>query len=395
MIKTLLIDLDDTLLDTNMGEFLPAYFDRLANHLSDLAPRDRLIACLLEAVQAMNDNLDPTRTLKSVFDERFYPALGVTELDLQARVASFYTDEFPALRRLTRVRDEAPEFISQTRQADFELVLATNPLFPRSAITQRLAWSGVPAESSDFSLITSYETAHYTKPNPEYYAEILGKLGRPCSEAAMIGDNQEADLAPAVLLGMHAFHVTHTPNGSFPGGSLSEATIWLQADEAARPLDEGSPATPPQVLARLRGYLAALLGLTDGVLAGRWQKRPSTSEWSPVEIVCHLRDVELEVNHVRVEQILNQPGAFISAADPDQWAEPRRYLDQDPHEALARFTDARIETIARLASLDHQAWRLPARHALFGPTTLIELVSLAVDHDLVHLGQLRHALAAA
>jgi hypothetical protein len=43
--------------------------------------------------------------------------------------------------------------------------------------------------------------------------------------------------------------------------------------------------------------------------------------------------------------------------------------------------------------LDDDQWRLPARHALFGPTTLTELVSLATDHDLVHLSQLRSALA--
>jgi len=394
LIKTLLIDLDDTLLDTNMGEFLPAYFDRLASHLSDFAPRERLIACLLQAVHAMNDNLDPTRTLKSAFDEIFYPALGVTEADVHQRVITFYADEFPALRPLTRPRDEAPDFIRVAREAEYELVLATNPLFPRSAITQRLDWSGVPAQAADFDLVTSYENAHFTKPNPEYYAEILGKLGRPCAEAVMVGDNQEADLAPAVLLGMQAFHVTQTPDGRFPGGSLSAATTWLQQDDAADAYQEAAPVTPRQVLARLRGYLAALLGLIDGVPQDAWQKKPSTSEWSPVEIVCHLRDVELEVNHMRIKQILDQPSPFLSAADPDQWAGPRRYLAQDPQQALGRFIDARVETISRLTALDDEAWRLPARHALFGPTTLTELVSLATDHDLVHLSQLHDALAA-
>ena len=68
MIKTLLIDLDDTLLETNMDEFLPAYYDRLASFFSDVAPRERLITCLLQAVNTMNGNLDPTRTLKSAWD---------------------------------------------------------------------------------------------------------------------------------------------------------------------------------------------------------------------------------------------------------------------------------------------------------------------------------------
>jgi HAD superfamily hydrolase (TIGR01549 family) len=392
LIKTLLIDLDDTLLDTNMGEFLPAYFDRLADHLSDLAPREKLIASLLQAVRAMSTNLDPRRTLKATFDELFYPALGVTEQAVRPRIQQFYDEEFPKLRPLTRPRAEAPGFIVAARQADYELVLATNPLFPLPAITQRLSWSGVPAAADTFDLITSYETAHFTKPNPEYFAEILGMLGRPCPEAVMIGDNLEYDLLPALLLGMRAFHVTQTPNGTIPGGTLKAATDWLRANMRDDSL-EGPGATPRQVLARLRGYLGALLSLTGEMTPEIWHKKPSPSEWAPVEIACHLRDVELEVNHPRVQQLLAESSPFLSAADPDQWAGPRRYLDQDPHQALGKFVEARSETIARLASLDDDQWRLPARHALFGPTTLTELVSLATDHDLVHLSQLRSALA--
>lgn len=394
MIKSLLIDLDDTLLDSNLGTFLPAYYDKLAHHLADVAPRDRLIGCLIETVESLNDNLDPTRTLKDTFDTLFYPALGVTEAALKDRVDDFYISQFPTLRDLTHQRAEAAAFISAIRDSNFELVLATSPLFPRSAITQRLDWSGVPAKPDDFALITSYETAHFAKPNPEYFAEILGKLGRACAEAVMIGDNPETDLAPAALLGMQAFHVTPTANGSFPGGPLSAASAWLRKEKTGDDFGEERPATPRQVLARLRGYLAALLSMIDGMTAEDWGKSPSTSEWAPVEIVCHLRDVELEVNHVRVGQILTQPSPFLPAADPDQWAVPRRYIDQDPGEAASQFSQARMQTIAQLAALDDDMWNLPARHALFGPTTLTEVVSLATDHDLVHLAQLRSSLSA-
>jgi FMN phosphatase YigB (HAD superfamily) len=393
LIKTLLIDLDDTLLDSNMGEFIPVYMDRLAEYLSDLAPREQLIETLLQAIRSITVNLDPTRTLKSTFDKAFYPVLGVTEKDLRPRVQTFYEQEFPKLRELTKPRPQAPEFIRHAHQSSFELVLATNPLFPRTAITQRLSWSGVDDSDDVWDLITSYETSHFTKPNPEYLAEILGLLGRPCAEAVMIGDNPDADLAPAVLLGMQAFHVTNAPNGTYPGGSLLAATKWIDEDQEAKSFEGLPAATPRQVLARLRGYLAALLTLADQIPSEAWRARPSPSDWSPVEIACHLRDVELEVNRIRIDQVLTESSPFLSAADPDQWAGPRRYRDQDPLQALNQFVDARVDTIARLATLSDKEWRLPARHALFGPTTLNELVSLATDHDLIHLGQLRSALA--
>ncbi len=60
MIKSLLVDLDDTLIDSHMPQFLPVYFDRLASYLSDLAPGEKVIRGLFEGVQAMNANLDPT-----------------------------------------------------------------------------------------------------------------------------------------------------------------------------------------------------------------------------------------------------------------------------------------------------------------------------------------------
>jgi FMN phosphatase YigB (HAD superfamily) len=35
MLKTILLDLDDTLLDNKMERFLPAYFQRLGQYMSD------------------------------------------------------------------------------------------------------------------------------------------------------------------------------------------------------------------------------------------------------------------------------------------------------------------------------------------------------------------------
>ncbi len=272
-------------------------------------------------------------------------------------------------------------------------MLATNPLLPLSAITQRLGWSGVAADADDFALITAIEDWHSAKPRPEYYAEILGRLGRPCAEAAMIGDSYEDDLAPARILGMQVFHITDQPNGSIPGGSLAEAAAWLDQAKSLDEADLTGPATPLQVLSRQRGYLAALLGMVSGLTAEQWHRKPGPSEWSPLEIVCHLRDVEIEVNRVRLGLILGKADPFLSAADADEWAGTRRYRDQEPGQALRAFTQARLVNVGRLAALDDAGWARTARHALFGPTSLTEVFSVAGDHDLVHLGQLRACIA--
>ena len=85
MISTLLIDLDDTLLENDMmASFIPAYLQRLGNHLANVAPPDEIINQVMAGTQAMLEDRDPTRTMQQVFADTFYPALGLTEEDLRS-----------------------------------------------------------------------------------------------------------------------------------------------------------------------------------------------------------------------------------------------------------------------------------------------------------------------
>ena len=73
-------------------------------------------------------------------------------------------------------------------------MIATNPLFPRTAIYQRLEWAGLPPDKYPFSLIPSYETFHFAKPNPTYFAEFLTISGWPDGPMIMVGNDLEHDI---------------------------------------------------------------------------------------------------------------------------------------------------------------------------------------------------------
>ena len=64
---TLLLDLDDTLLDTNMDAFIPAYFQALSGMLADLVAPEVMLPALTGGTKAMLTNLDPALTLREVF----------------------------------------------------------------------------------------------------------------------------------------------------------------------------------------------------------------------------------------------------------------------------------------------------------------------------------------
>ncbi len=71
----------------------------------------------------------------------------------------------------------------------------------------------------------------------------------------------------------------------------------------------------------------------------------------------------------------------------DPWAEEREYRLQDGQQALYEFSDIRIEMLSILDHLVRPDWDRFSRHAIFGPTKLIELVDFTASHDRNHLAQ--------
>ena len=390
MIPTLLIDLDNTLLGNDMETFLPLYLQKLGAHLADLIPPDQMIPELLNGTRKMLDNLDPTVNLEQAFAQHFYPALGVSEGKLRTQIDDFYATVFPSIKAITTRFPESERFMKAIFGAGYEVVVATSPMFPRTAIVQRLEWAGVSVERFDYTLITSYEDFHFTKPHLEYYAEILGRLGRSSHETVMIGNDPENDLRPARTLGIPVFHAHGSSTDEYPGGSLEDAIPWLENAPMHSDVQSANPSEA--LLARHRGNLAALLSMTKNLNDPIWLQRKERDEWAPVEIVCHLRDVEIEVNLPRVHAILSDLDPHLSSFDTDIWAEEREYICQSGPDALSAFIEGRQETISILEKLDAEDWSRPARHSLFGPTTLIEVMNIAAEHDLLHLAQLRSNL---
>jgi hypothetical protein len=140
-------------------------------------------------------------------------------------------------------------------------------------------------------------------------------------------------------------------------------------------------------MAILRATPATLRTLYTRAGNDKLAVRQQPDAWCPTEVVCHLRDVEGEVNLPRLQLVLRGGNPFIPGRDTDQWAESRDYIHQDGWQALEEFTRRRMALLSYLVELSPEAWELPARHAIFGPTTLQELVKFIVDHDRLHIQQ--------
>jgi HAD superfamily hydrolase (TIGR01549 family) len=205
LIKSILFDLDGTLLDSTMDTFLPKYLEALVLRMAHLVPPHRFVEQLMSSTRVMTGNTDPARTNRQVFMEDFFPKVGHPPEVLMPIFDEFYAHDFGQLRIYTRARPEARLIMGEVFAQDYTVVIATSPVFPLTAIEQRLKWAGV--RDFDYALITSYENMHACKPHLAYYREILDKIGCRAEECLMVGDSFEDDIAPAKRSGIRSFWV--------------------------------------------------------------------------------------------------------------------------------------------------------------------------------------------
>lgn len=147
-----------------------------------------------------------------------------------------------------------------------------------------------------------------------------------------------------------------------------------------------NPPSVPELLAELEVFresvaTVAAAGSLD------WLDSPEGG-WSLTEVMCHLRDVEREVHQPRIRALLFDEQAFLPGINADEWADERAYRAQDGRSAAAEYLQARDGTIAMLQDLPQDAWARTGQHTFFGPTSLREIVYLAVQHDRVHSKQI-------
>ena len=392
----LLLDLDDTLLGNPMDGFLPGYLQGLSARMAPYASPEKMVKSLMAGTRQMMSNQDPELTLEQVFDRVFYQSLGLQRVDVQSTLDAFYAEDFPKLKALTQFRPQAVELVEGALRRGYKVAIATNPLFPRTAILQRLAWAGFTLEQYPIVLVPDFEAFHFAKPSPLYYAEFLAHLGWPEEPVLMVGDDLENDINPARQLGLPVFWVPNQPVAwNEPGeppahGALEDVLSWLDATPSEKLKPDYTSTTAMQSI--LRTTPAVLAFIVRQLDMTRLAERPAPGEWSIVEVLCHMRDVEREVFLPRLQKVLQENNPFLSGQDTDRWAELREYIRQDAQLALKDFTRARLEQLALLENLSSGDWKRSARHAIFGPSRLDELVNISAGHDRLHLQQVNRML---
>ncbi|NVM46041.1 MAG: HAD family hydrolase [Candidatus Lokiarchaeota archaeon] len=219
-LKAILFDLDGTLIDVDLNQFVPGYLKLLAKNVAHLIPPKKMVPAILKASEFVNRNNGKISN-EEVFLNAFFPVEGYENDQIQPLFDKFYEEDYKELQKFTEKKPEARKVVQTAFNKDYKVVIATTPVFPLTAIEQRLDWAGIG--DFPYDLITSIENSRATKPNLLYYQLIFKHLNLSAKECIMVGD-EDKDMVCANL-GSQTFLVNssntklspETPEPTFSG----------------------------------------------------------------------------------------------------------------------------------------------------------------------------------
>lgn len=198
MITTVLFDLDGTLLPMDHNKFIKEYFKQLLTIFIPLGfEATKLSQAINIGMEAMIEN-NGSSTNEDVFWDKFSNMYGKNMRGYEPEFLKFYQNDFKNVIISTTPTPYASSSVDKLKQKGYEIVIASNPVFPKVATLERMRWAGLKNE--DFSFVTTYENSSYCKPNLNYYLGILDAIKKTPEECIMIGNDVSEDMCCSELL---------------------------------------------------------------------------------------------------------------------------------------------------------------------------------------------------
>jgi len=211
--KTILFDLDGTLLPMQTEKFMETYIKALTGTFLDHVDPDIFRQRLYAGTRKMLANDGGPKTNEQVFYEAFFDGLDQDQGFIVEVFHQFYRTNFRHAKIATGTSPDMIRAVDILQEKGYQMVVATNPLFPFEAVLERIQWAEL--DPKRFDLITSFETMHACKPRQSFFFEVLERLDRTPEEVLMVGNDMRDDLA-AGHVGITTYLVTDCVLGDKP-----------------------------------------------------------------------------------------------------------------------------------------------------------------------------------
>jgi hypothetical protein len=110
--------------------------------------------------------------------------------------------------------------------------------------------------------------------------------------------------------------------------------------------------------------------------------RPDEATWSPLEYVCHVRDVFRRYDG-RIALMLTEDDPLYFNWDQDASAVEDRYEEQDPAQVLADLVAAAEQVATRLDAISGAEWDRRGRRS-DGASFTVNTIARYMIHDPIH-----------
>jgi FMN phosphatase YigB (HAD superfamily) len=217
MIEAVLFDIDNTLILFEENDFFNAYMNELTPKFLDIFTASQFQERLIGATRALLNNRG-RMTNSDFYLDHFSRDMDHLKPDFWVRFNRFYDNEFNRLKTMVKVVNGAYQLLDTLHKRGLRLIAASNPLWPLSVQTLRLAWAGV--DSLPYLWITHIENSTFCKPQPEFYLEISKKIGLKPEQCLMVGNDPLNDMI-AGTTGMKTYLTTDSRNHGYSSFSLS------------------------------------------------------------------------------------------------------------------------------------------------------------------------------
>lgn len=205
MIKNILFDLDGTLINIDQEGFNKEYMDGVAQFFAKYGyDKNNTIKLLWGAIMVIVNN-DGKCTNEEVFCNYLEKNLNMNRETILKIFDEFTNSEYDLLKKYVKKVDLVTKAINLLKEKQYNLILATNAVFPYDIVKKRASWGNI--DINDFSFVTNIDNMNYAKPNINYYKQILELNNLKAEECIMFGNDLIEDLA-IEKLGIDCFIIT-------------------------------------------------------------------------------------------------------------------------------------------------------------------------------------------
>lgn len=237
MIRGMLLDLDNTLLSIDVDLFIERYSRAMADALLPDDP-GRGLAIITGASYALLIDRSGHGPNRHRLVSRLAEELGRSNDDVWAAIESDGVRAMEGLRPLATPLPWTRDLMAEIQRRGLRMAIATNPIYPRAVVEERVRWAGVDPDQAD--AVACLESCSSTKPHLAYFEEMAAALGLTLDDCLMVGDDPDQDVpdTPSALrVHLLAERADADPSGTVRHGPV--AALWGMWEGEFAPLPVG------------------------------------------------------------------------------------------------------------------------------------------------------------